>query len=210
MTRCPTPTRALRDSRGIALVEFAIGLPVFLAAIMGGLELANFCLMQQRVTQIASALAMTAARGSEQIDEADIHQLMTGVELSAGGTSIMANGRVILSSVRLNAAANGQWIEWQRCDGSRTTASAYGVQGKGKSDATLQTVGGSPGIKAPAGVDIMVAEASYAYQPIIGGLFTSFTTGKTLKAVAAHVVRDRTTFGIKNDGALSGTALNPC
>lgn len=200
----------LRSRRGVAVIEFALALPLFLLLVLGGLELANYCLMQQRVSHMASTVAMNAARGAGQIDEADVRQIMIGSELAAAGTPIMTNGRVILSSVRLNAAKNGQWIDWQRCTGLKSPTSTYGNQDTGKSDTKLQTVGGNPGIKAPDGVNIMVAEVFYSYQPLIGGAFTGFLGGKRLAAVSAHVVRDRTAFGIKNDGKLPAAQLKTC
>lgn len=200
-----------RDTRGVSLIEFAIGLPVFLTLLFGGLELANMALTQQRVSEIANQMAQNAARGTNQIDEADISQIMTGGRLAAEGTPILSKGRVIISSVRLNAAKNGQWIEWQRCDGSDTTVrSAYGAQGKGKSDSTLSQVGPAPGLKAVDGVNIIVVEASTKYQPMISNAFSLISEGSVLKAVAAQVARERTTFSIKNDGNLTSSQIRTC
>jgi hypothetical protein len=200
-----------KDTRGVSLIEFAIGLPVFLTLVLGGLELANMALMQQRVIEMASQIAQNAARGTNQIDESDISQIMMGGRLAAEGTPILDKGRVIISSVRLNAAKNGQWLEWQRCDGSDTTVkSAYGAQGKGKSDSTLAQVGPAPGLKAVDGVNIMVVEVNTKYQPLIGNAFSLVSQDGVLKAVAAQVARERTTFGIKNDGNLTSSQIQTC
>jgi Flp pilus assembly protein TadG len=201
----------IRDLRGVSVIEFAIALPLFLTAILGGLEIANMAIMQQRVAEIASEIAQNSARGNNQIDEADVSQIMTGARLSAEGSTILTKGRAVLSSVRLNADKNGQWIEWQRCEGdNKTFKSTYGVQGKGKTDATLAQVGPAPGLKAVDGVDIMVVEVTSTYQPLIGNAFSLFAKGTTLKAIAAQVVRDRTTFAIKNDGNLVTTQIKTC
>ncbi|MFZ3481785.1 TadE/TadG family type IV pilus assembly protein [Sphingomonas sp. 3-13AW] len=198
-------------TRGVSLIEFAIGLPVFLVAILGGLEVANMAITQQKVAGIASEVAANAARGTNQIDEADISQVMTGARLAAEGTPILSKGRVILSSVRLNAAKNGQWIEWQRCEGEdRTIRSAYGAQGKGRTDTSLRQVGPAPGLKAADGVNIMVVEVQTRYQPLIGNAFSVITEGNDLRAVSAHVVRDRNTFSIKNDGGVSSGKIKTC
>lgn len=199
------------DRRGVSLIEFALGLPVFLVAIMGGLEVANMAITQQRVAEIASEVAENAARGTGQIDEADISQIMTGARLASEGTSILDSGRIVLSSVRLNTTRNGQWIEWQRCEGAdRTIRSVYGDQGKGRSDTSLQQVGPGIGLKAVDGVDIMVVEVRTRYQPLTGNAFSIVSRGRDLKAVAAHVVRDRTTFGIKNDAGVSASQIKSC
>lgn len=199
------------DTRGVGLIEFAFALPVLLTLVLGGLEIANLALMQQHVTEMASQVAQNAARGTQQMDEADIAQIFTGSELSAAGTTLLTNGRLILSSVRLNAAGNGQWIEWQRCTGGVTTIrSAYGVQGKGKTDTSLQRVGAAPGLQAAANVDIMVVEVQTTYQPLLGSVFSIVSRDKTLRAVNAQVVRDRTTFNLKNDGGLTAAQIRTC
>lgn len=209
--RGTTLSRVSNDISGVSLVEFALGLPLFLILVFGGLELGNMALTQQRITEIASQLAQNAARGTNQIDEADVSQIMTGARLAAEGSPILENGRVILSSVRLNAAKDGQWIEWQRCDGSDTTIkSAYGVEGRGELDSTLQQVGPAPGLKAVDGVNIIVVEVSTKYQPMIGNAFSLIRQGNMLKAVAAHVARERTTFAIKNDGGLTSSQIRTC
>ena len=203
--------RLWRDRRGVGVVEFAIGLPVFLVAVMGGLEVANLALVQQRVASIASQVAQNAARGVEQIDESDVREIFTGAELAADGTPILDNGRIVLSSVRLNAAGNGQWIDWQRCTGADTTVvSRYGPQDKGKNDASLQQVGPAPGIKASANVNIMVVEVRTRYAPLIGNVFSVIRGGQVLSATAAQIVRERTAMGIKNDGALSPSQIKTC
>ncbi len=207
--RMSTPVRRfLRDRRAVGLIEFALGLPVLLVLTLGGLEVANMALMQQRLTQIASQVTQNAARGTQQMDEADIVQVFTAARLTAEGTPLLRKGRVILSSVRLNPARSGQWIEWQRCTGDvKTIRSAYGAQGKGETDASLQTVGG---IKAADNVAILVTEMQSTYQPIIGNAFSVVSAGRTLRAVSAQVVRDRTTFGIKNDTGLPSGSIATC
>jgi Flp pilus assembly protein TadG len=201
----------LRDRRGVSIIEFAIGLPMFLIAVLGGLEVANLTLTQQRVAAVASQVAQNAARGTQQIDEADINQIFTGAELAASGAPILEKGRIILSSVRLNAAGNGQWIDWQRCTGTdKTVKSVYGPEGKGKADTSLQQVGPAPGIKAVGNVNIMVVEIRSAYQPIIGTAYAAVGGGQIMKSVTAQVVRERTTMGIKNDGALPATKIKTC
>ncbi|RYF19592.1 MAG: pilus assembly protein [Oxalobacteraceae bacterium] len=209
--RMPSFGAFMMDVRAVSVIEFAFGLPVFLIAIMGGLETANMVITQQRVAEIANEIAQNSARGNGQIDEADISQIMTGARLAAEGSPILTKGRIILSSVRLNAAKNGQWIEWQRCEGDdKTIKSTYGAQNKGSTDPTLQQVGPAPGLKAVDGVDIMVVEISTTYQPIIGNAFSLVAAGKKLTAVAANVVRDRTTFAIKNDSDLTSSQIKTC
>ncbi len=199
------------DESGVSLIEFALALPLFLTLVCGGLELANLAITQQRIAEIASQVAQNAARGTSQVDEADVSQIMTGAQLASEGTPILAKGRIILSSVRLNTARTGQWIEWQRCAGdAKTIQSAYGSQGKGKLDNSLQQVGPAPGLRAADGVNIMLVEVITSYQPLISNTFSLRAEGSVLKTTAAHVGRERTTFAIKNDGNLTASQIMSC
>ena len=45
--------RLRRDTRGLALVEFAFSAPLLLLLILGGIELVNYALAHMRVNQIA-------------------------------------------------------------------------------------------------------------------------------------------------------------
>ena len=58
----PVMRRLRRDERGVALIEFAISLPVLLILCMFGLEAANLALTHLRISQIAMLVADNASR----------------------------------------------------------------------------------------------------------------------------------------------------
>lgn len=186
------------DQRGIAMVEFALSLPLLMVLILVGLELTNYVLASHRVRQIAAMTADNASRLRTQMSEAYINQLFVGVQKAGSGIDFQNRGRVILSSVQNNGAANGQWIRWQRCYGSLTRASKYGTQGKGQSDTSLPTING---LVAQPGSAIMYAEAEYNYKPLIA---SSFLKNKKITSEVAFIVRQRTDFSI------SGSSPSTC
>ena len=138
-----TRMRLRNDASGIALVEFAITLPVILLLGYGGIEMVNYTLANLRVSQIAMTVADNAGRVRTSIDEADINDIMTGAKKIGEPISFAANGRIILSDLeqRTNTSGAGsggtkttenpngyrQWIRWQRCAGALNIASSYGT-----------------------------------------------------------------------------------
>jgi len=57
-----------RDSRGLALTEFAFAAPIFLTLVLAGLELTNLALAHLRVSQMAMTVADNAGRVTSGID----------------------------------------------------------------------------------------------------------------------------------------------
>ena len=172
--------RALRclaaDRRGLAFVEFALVLPLFLLVLCSGLEIANYARAQLRVSEMAMAVADNAGRVMGGIDEANIHEVFAGADAIGEGIDFAQNGRLVLSSVEnngRNGRDRGQMIRWQRCWGEGEFAPAYGGEGKGRDDGSLADGLGPEGktIGAANGTAIMFVEASYAYQPLILGAF---------------------------------------
>lgn len=197
-----------RCTSGIALTEFAMSLPVLLTLGLFGLETANFAMAHLRVSNIAMITADNAARVRDAIDEADVIDLLTGSKLTGEGLEFAENGRIVLSSIERNAAGNGQWIRWQRCDGRRTFNSAYGGEGTGQYNNNLQYVGpASSPISASAGTAVMVVEVSYIYQPIIPN---SFLSNREIRYESAFNVRQRTNQTLSNNGNLTAAQRRTC
>ncbi|MCW3836861.1 TadE/TadG family type IV pilus assembly protein [Sphingomonas canadensis] len=187
-----------RDTRGAALLEFALSLPILLVMSLTGAELTNYITTRMRISQLALHLADNAARmGSggqlmaKTISEADINDLLTGAGLQAGELELYANGRVILSSLEPTANPNTNStykITWQRCRGSKTThGSTYGTVGQ--SSGTNMTGMGPSGRQAvaPDNGATMFVEVYYEYQPLVK---TSLAPTTEIVEVASMMVRD--------------------
>lgn len=209
MRRLARRAAALRDcTSGLALTEFAMSLPVLLTLGLFGLETANFAMAHLRISNIAMVTADNAARVRDSIDEADVIDLFTGSKMTGDGIGFAENGRIVLSSLERNAAENGQWIRWQRCDGVRTYSSTYGPEGTGQNDTSLQHVGpASSPISAASGTAVMVVEVSYIYQPIIPN---SFLSGREIRYESAFNVRQRTNQALTNNGNLTAAQRRTC
>jgi hypothetical protein len=204
-----TSASLLRDRRGVAMIEFAYGLPVLLMVGLGGLECANLVLAHMQISRIASMTADNASRVRDSIDESDVTELMTGAQLTSGTLDVGASGRIILSQVQRNDAGTGQWIRWQRCYGRKAVNSSYGRQNAGKTDATLQGIGPvGRQVAASAGTSVMFVEVQYDYQPIVAGFFGA--APRTLRYNSAYNVRKRPNGDLTNAGSLAADKRNPC
>ncbi|WP_447724531.1 TadE/TadG family type IV pilus assembly protein [Sphingomonas koreensis] len=211
-----TGRRLGRDTSGLAMLEFAFGLPILLTMSLTGAELTNYIITKMRVSQIALQLADNAARigsgsqlESKKIYESDINDLLTGANFQAGELNLFTNGRVIISSVEPHATtANKYRIRWQRCKGSKTTwTSSYGTP----ATATLVDGVGPTGrqvIAPPSGVAMFV-EVRYTYQPLVK---TSLSPTSEINEVASMMVRDarNTTGGTNGVFQQSGVTASSC
>ncbi len=206
MTRLRALLRGLRgDASGLALIEFALTLPVVVLMSLGGAELTNYVTVKMRMSQIALQIADNAARmGSgtatqaKQVTETDINDLFAGAQMESGGLDLNTNGRVILSDLEtVSGSSPTQYkIKWQRCYGSKTTyPSTYG---------TTATAASTNGI-GPAGrqataqdsTPTMFVEVYFVYKPVVSNYFaqqiglTSSSSAPTLTEIASMSVRDR-------------------
>ena len=210
MTNFPFIKRLMRATSGVALIEFALSLPVILSMGLGGLELANYAIATERVSQIAMTAADNAARVRSSIDELDVNEVMAGAKFVGSKINFAQNGRIILSSLEENAGKTGQWIRWQRCAGAKSATSSFGVQDAGKNDSSLPGMGPTgKKLAAVSGTAVMFVEVFYDYQPIVPMPSLGYGT-KTMNFTAAFNVRERTDQALKNAKNLTGANISSC
>lgn len=183
---------------GIAMVEFALTLPVLMTLGMFGIELANMASVDMQISQIAVSVADNASRLEQTnnsgvtptVTEADIDSVMDGAMSQGEGFDLAQNGRVILSSLERDTATGKQFIHWQRCRGALQKSSSYGndTTKNGLVGNTITGMGpGSSRITAASGSAVMYAEVYYKYEGVFGDVFVS---NKTFKEEAAFLIRD--------------------
>lgn len=189
----------LNSTAGTSVIEFALALPLFVFAVVGGMELAWTAMQHQRVQRIAATSADNAARERGSIDETDIHEIMAAVKTNGESLNIEEQGTVIISSIQRNSDNNGNWIRWQRCIGKDEYVSEYGREGKGQNDRSLQGVGKNRTMNPPQGVALILAEVFYDNEPLITD---SYFEQKTFKYQTAFIVRDRNDLSLGNATSL--------
>jgi len=217
--------RALRRAQsGIAMTEFALSLPILLTLGLTGLEVAWLTLAHLRVSNIAMMTADNASRVRDSIDEGDVTELFLGGSLAGSAMDFANHGRIILYSIEPTPTGGNQWIRWQRCTGSKSTAPSYGRPRTAAGAAitngteiynsdrtTLNTATpSSPAhtsaqaaaygpagnqIAAQSGTAVMLAEVVYDYQPLLAG---NLLGPIEIRRVSAFNVRQRTNQSINN------------
>lgn len=219
LTRRLTTTlaRLRHDRSGLALLEFAYGLPLVLAAGLYGIETANLALVNLRISQIALNLADNASRvglastlNTTQLRELDVNDVLQAARLQGAGIKLTTYGRVTLSSLENvkqswdTTSTQGQRIHWQRCIGMKNAtgySSSYGTTGiSSGTDSTSATQGtaaplgmGDAGsmVNAPPDSGVMFVEINYLYQPIVANWLRG---NSRIHYVASFIVRDRRQF----------------
>ncbi len=185
--------RDLRRNRsGAAMVEFAMGAPLLLTAGLWGAEEANYALVNMKVSQLTEHIADNASRigdtstlQNRRIYESDINDVIYGAQVQGGKLGFYDHGRVLISSLEVDATSGNQYIHWQRCRGLKTYAAAYGREGD-----ALGNIGMGPAgqeVVAQPGDAVIFVEVSYTYQPLISAQFLG---SLDITSIASFTVRD--------------------
>jgi len=187
--------RLKRDVSGLALVEFALAMPVLLTAGLWGVETANFAVVNMRVSQLATHLADNASRigdtstlQNRKIYESDINDILRGAHIQGGRLELFEHGRAIISSLEVvPETADRQYIHWQRCAGKQAWTSSYGVQGDGL-DGSMAGMGPDDRqVMAFGGEAVIFVELVYQYQPLVSDVFIA---SDNIHSIASFTVRD--------------------
>jgi Flp pilus assembly protein TadG len=215
-----TLLRALRrDAAGMALIEFAYGLPVLLALGLGGMEIANLAVIRMRLSQIGMMVADNMARVGEddgtsekRLFESNVNDVFEAARIQGTPVDLVNRGRIIVSSLQQNASG-GQWITWQRCYGAKTSfTSSFGTAGAGRTVTTFAGMGPAGAeIKAPPSSIIMFVEVAYQYkaivEPFAQGLqyFGLRVDNQVIRYKSAFIVRNPRTMGDSTVAARDAT-----
>lgn len=121
--------RLAADRCGVAMLEFALMLPLFLGFVLTGIEVANYVLANNRTQRLAAMTADLVAQsgvGTVGATEGDMYDLFSAIDLTAQPFDIRNHGRVVITSVKGTDNNNDRTIEnrilWQRFDGNYLTA----------------------------------------------------------------------------------------
>lgn len=187
------------DAAAVAMTEFALAAPLMLTVGLYGLEMANYAIVHMQISQAAMHVADNASRIGDtstlvdrKIYEADINDLLYGVDLQTGKSiDLMQYGRVIVSSLQTDPddpTGTQQYIHWQRCMGKKAFPSSYGEEGDGKGDPSFVGMG-PPGEEVIAMPDeaVIFVEVSYTYQPIVTD---AFIDNRDITVFSSFNVRD--------------------
>lgn len=165
MTRAPL-LRCGGDRRGIALVEFALLLPVMLTLFLGGFQLSQASACQRRVTIVARAIADLVS----QYDTIDVTQVDAILNAS---TQIMAPYDVTVARSRVSLI---------RVDASKNVTVVWS-EGKNASPRSTGAFTLLPAAMKIANSYYVLGEVTYDYSPMSGRFAWPITFTQSLYMV---------------------------
>jgi Flp pilus assembly protein TadG len=161
--------RLIRDSNGIAAVEFAMILPIMLVLLFGTVEFSSGVEVDRKVNLVAHTLSdLTSQSPTTGVTDAEL-----GFFFSAG-TSILQP----YSSAPLNQVISELYVD-------PNTGQAYVQWSKGFQGGVARAKGSTvsiPATLAVTGTYLIFTEVNYLYKPTIGYVMSS--AGVTLSATA--------------------------
>jgi hypothetical protein len=207
--------RALaRDVRGMALVEFAYTLPLFIGFGLVGLEFTNVVLAHQKTERIAATLADLVAANQVPPNERQIGDMFEAVPEIARPFGFGAEGNVVITAViGLEDASEGglrNKVAWQRCLRRGSHKSRIGRQWNGSID-----IIDGPSVNLPGGLAlqqnqmVIVAEVFFPYRPVMGAALVEgiLPDNNTFTEVSTFRTRGQ---AIMNVTPVSGVAQHSC
>lgn len=167
-TRAPA-LRMIRDSSGIAAVEFAMILPIMLVLLFGTVEFSSGVEVDRKVNLAAHTLSdLTSQSPTTGVTDTEL-----GFFFSAGATILQPYSgtplKEVISELYVDPNTGNAYVQWSK-------AFQGGAQRPTGSTVTI------PPALAVKGTYLIFSEVSYLYQPTIGYVMSS--AGVTLSASA--------------------------
>ncbi|MBB3692902.1 TadE/TadG family type IV pilus assembly protein [Sphingomonas sp. BK580] len=169
MTARALLARVARERRGIAMLELALVMPLFLGFVLTGLEFANWVMANNRAQRLASMTADLVAQsgvGSVGASEKQIYDLFSAIDITAQPFDLRNHGRVIISSVKgtdddVDGVIERRFL-WQRFDGNYVAATPL------LGCAQTSALANLPASRAlPLDEILFHVQVTYDYQPLI-------------------------------------------
>ncbi|WP_293971826.1 TadE/TadG family type IV pilus assembly protein [Sphingomonas sp.] len=195
----------LRAERGIAMMEFAIGLPVLLGLTLGALELSNYIIASNTVQRLATASAdMLSQTGVNNISttEAQIYDMFYALDVAAKPLDMRSRGRIILTVIKGVAQGNGT-VQNQFADAVYSQQFDGGYVGANillgcRTSVTLPVYNRT----LPANELMVHAQVSYQYASLLGSanVLSYFNVPPVITRTAVFRMR-KNMFNITNDNS---------
>ncbi|MBO6826777.1 MAG: pilus assembly protein [Sneathiella sp.] len=157
--------RLMKDSSAVAMVEFAMILPMLTVLTLGSFEVARYALLTQKLDRVSATMADLTAR-AEALTASEVDNLFDSTDHLAQPFDFNTDGMVVISSIvgRLNQPP---LIIGQRSQGNISGVNS--VIGSNGGDATLPEAfkNQETGQVLEDGDGLIVAEVFYDYAPYL-------------------------------------------
>lgn len=160
--------RFARHEGGIAIVEFALILPMLMTIFYGCIEVTRYILIVQKTEKLAHTIADVTAQ-SKTVTIASENQLFEATKDIMQPFGVGANSRILVSSLYRAVGASNASINWRIAGGGTMTVTSQ-----------LGNVGATPTM--PGGFtfnereNVIASEVFYQFSPLISNQFFGTTT----------------------------------
>jgi Flp pilus assembly protein TadG len=155
-----TLKRFRRGEGAVALVEFALIVPLLLFLYLGSTELSQMITIDRRVTNVAATMGDLVARANATLARADLNDYFVASEkimLPFGSTDLKQTLSMVF--VDNTGVAKVVWSEVRHGAKALTVGQVYKLPAE-----TVAIAKGS---------NVIVSEAAYSYEPMFGLVFKS-------------------------------------
>lgn len=170
--------RFVRGRDGVAIVDFALIVPVLVFLLLGAMEVGRYVLLNQKLSRVAISTSDLVSRAKHAV-AADIDQVFAAVDYTLSPFNLGANGIVFVTSVSTDDPPNPK-ISWQMSGGGTATYESS-VGSKVGGAANLPS-----GFTMDVNQNIIIAEVFYNYQPFFFGKVIS---PKVIRHIGLHYPR---------------------
>lgn len=153
--------RLRRDQGGALMIEMAFAIPVMVGLMLGGIEVARYVLLHQKLDRVASSIADLVSQ-AETISVPELQNIFDAAQYVAKPFDLPGGGTVIVSSVSNPLGSPPTQVNWQRSGGGSIPATSQ--VGTAGGAATLPS-----GFVVSDGQTIIIAEVFFDYTPWIIG-----------------------------------------
>lgn len=147
-----------RDLGGMLVVETTIAIPIMIAMSLGGVEIARFALLQQKLDRLAMGISDMVSQG-ETISIPELDVIFQATSTVMNPFAVGVKGVVIVSSVSRTGAAAPK-VMWQRVGGG-TLPGVTSQIGAVNADAAMP-----PGFIVRDGENVIISEVFYSFSPL--------------------------------------------
>lgn len=164
--------RLARDASGLAFIEFAYTLPIFVGFGLVGMEYTNVVLARQKTERIAATVADLVASNQVPPNERQMGDMFAAVPQIAEPFPFENGGNVVITAVIGIYDADSDTVQnkiaWQRCMFPDSLASEIGSQWTNTNDiADGPSVNLANNIELSQNQMVVVSEVFYPYEPLI-------------------------------------------
>ncbi len=174
--------RFIHGRDGVAIVDFALVVPVLVFLLLGSMEVGRYVLLNQKLSRVAISTSDLMSQAKHAV-VADVNQIFAAAEYTMSPFELGDDGLVFITSVSTDDSDPVEpEIAWQMSGGGTGTFTSQ----VGTVEGTPATLPGT--FEMEENQNIIIAEVFYTYEPFF---FGQVIEPKTIRQIGLHYPRLR-------------------